>query len=88
MAFDGITIANLAKELNDLLAGGRIQKVAQPEKDELILTIKQYDVYKLFLSADASLPLVYLYAAQKALQQRPYRIYYPARFGTQLGHKN
>lgn len=60
MAFDGITIANLAKELNDLLAGGRIQKVAQPEKDELILTIKQYDVYKLFLSADASLPLVYL----------------------------
>lgn len=60
MAFDGITIANLAKELNDLLAGGRIQKVAQPEKDEIILTIKQYDIYKLFLSADASLPLVYL----------------------------
>ena len=60
MAFDGITIANLAKELNELLAGGRIQKVAQPEKDELILTIKQYDIYKLFLSADASLPLVYL----------------------------
>ena len=60
MAFDGITIANLAIELNDTLAGGRIQKVAQPEKDELILTIKQYDIYKLFLSADASLPLVYL----------------------------
>lgn len=60
MAFDGIVIANLAKELNDLLAGGRIQKVAQPEKDELILTIKQYDIYKLFLSADASLPLLYL----------------------------
>ena len=60
MAFDGITIANLAKELSDTLAGGRIQKVAQPEKDELILTIKQYDIYKLFLSADASLPLVYL----------------------------
>ena len=40
------------EELHDLLAGGRIQKVAQPEKDELILTIKQYDVYKLFLSAE------------------------------------
>ena len=60
MAFDGIVIANLAKELNGLLAGGRIQKVAQPEKDELVLTIKQYDTYKLFLSADASLPLVYI----------------------------
>lgn len=65
MAFDGITIANLAKELNDLLAGGRIQKVAQPEKDELILTIKQYDIYKLFLSADASLPLVYITESAK-----------------------
>ena len=60
MAFDGIVIANLAKELNTLLAGGRIVKVAQPEKDELILSVKQYDTYKLFLSADASLPLVYL----------------------------
>ena len=65
MAFDGITIANLAKELNDTLAGGRIQKVAQPETDELILTIKQYDIYKLFLSADASLPLVYLTESTK-----------------------
>lgn len=60
MAFDGIVIANLAKELNTKLSGGRILKVAQPEKDELILSIKQYDTYKLFLSADASLPLVYL----------------------------
>ena len=60
MAFDGIVIANLAKELNTLLSGGRILKVAQPEKDELILSIKQYNTYKLFLSADASLPLVYL----------------------------
>lgn len=60
MAFDGIVIANLAKELNERLAGGRIVKVAQPEKNEIILSIKQYDTYKLFLSADASLPLVYL----------------------------
>ncbi len=65
MAFDGIVIANLAKELNTLLAGGRIVKVAQPEKDELILSVKQYDTYKLFLSADASLPLVYLTEVSK-----------------------
>ncbi|MBQ8632847.1 MAG: NFACT family protein, partial [Lachnospiraceae bacterium] len=65
MAFDGITIANLAKELNETLAGGRIQKVSQPEKDEIVLTIKQYDIYKLFLSADASLPLVYLTESTK-----------------------
>ena len=40
MAFDGITIANITKELQDTLTGGRISKIAQPEKDELLLTIK------------------------------------------------
>lgn len=40
MAFDGITIANIRKELDDTLTGGRIFKIAQPEPDELLLTIK------------------------------------------------
>lgn len=40
MAFDGITIANIRKELDETLTGGRIFKIAQPEPDELLLTIK------------------------------------------------
>ncbi len=61
MAFDGITIANLISELNQTLLGGRIYKIAQPESDELLLTVKNNSTqYRLFLSADASLPLVYL----------------------------
>ena len=40
MAFDGITIACMAHELNKKLSGGRISKIAQPEADELLLTIK------------------------------------------------
>lgn len=61
MAFDGITIANITKELRDTLLGGRIYKIAQPESDELLLTIKNNgSQYRLLLSADASLPLVYL----------------------------
>ena len=40
MAFDGITIANLAWELKHALEGGKIAKIAQPEKDELLITIK------------------------------------------------
>lgn len=60
MAFDGITIANIVKELNDCLTGGRIYKIAQPESDELLLTIKNNTQYRLLLSADASLPLIYL----------------------------
>ena len=31
MAFDGITIAAMVRELNNNLAGGRINKIAQPE---------------------------------------------------------
>lgn len=61
MAFDGITIAALAQELNDTLAGGRIAKIAQPENDELLLTIKTPGGQKkLCISASASLPLIYL----------------------------
>ncbi|MCM1267406.1 MAG: NFACT family protein [Bacteroidales bacterium] len=61
MAFDGITIAGIAKELHDTILGGRIYKIAQPENDALLLTIKNNSTqYRLLLSADASLPLVYL----------------------------
>lgn len=61
MAFDGITIANITKELRETLLGGRIYKIAQPENDALLLTIKNNGgQYRLLLSADASLPLVYL----------------------------
>lgn len=62
MAFDGIVVANLIKELRETLLGGRINKIAQPEKDELILTVKGMarEQYKLLLSAGAGLPLIYL----------------------------
>ncbi len=61
MAFDGITIAGIVKELQTELIGGRLYKIAQPEGDELLLTIKTAAGQKrLLLSADASLPLIYL----------------------------
>ncbi|MCR5425846.1 MAG: NFACT family protein [Lachnospiraceae bacterium] len=61
MAFDGITMAAVAAQLRGALVGGRISKIAQPENDELLLTIKnEGDTYRLLLSADPSLPLVYL----------------------------
>ena len=41
MAFDGITVAALTKELKETICDGRIAKIAQPESDELLLTIKQ-----------------------------------------------
>lgn len=66
MAFDGITIANIVTELNQTISGGKINKIAQPENDELIITIKnQRKQYRLFLSASASLPLIYLTETNK-----------------------
>ena len=66
MAFDGITIANIVTELNQTITGGKINKIAQPENDELIITIKnQRKQYRLFLSASASLPLIYLMETNK-----------------------
>ena len=61
MALDGITIAAVVAELNDTICGGRIAKIAQPENDELLLTIKApLGQRRLYISASASLPLIYL----------------------------
>lgn len=61
MAFDGVTIANVVSEMKKELIGGRLYKIAQPEEDELLLTIKQPAGQKrLYISAGASLPLIYL----------------------------
>lgn len=61
MAFDGITVSAITKELQETLTGGRIAKIAQPEADELLLTIKSSKgQQRLYISASASLPLVYL----------------------------
>lgn len=66
MAFDGIVIANIVSELSPLLINGRINKIAQPENDELILTIKNSSgQYRLLMSANASLPLLYLTETNK-----------------------
>ncbi len=66
MALDGIAISAIVKELREFCLEGRINKIAQPEKDEIMLTIKQLDPdgkyrqSRLVLSANASLPLVYI----------------------------
>lgn len=66
MAFDGIVISNLVYDLKQALEGGKVAKIAQPEKDELLFTIKsQKTTYRLLMSASASLPLLYFTEANK-----------------------
>ncbi len=59
MALDGIVIANLVCELNQNILNSRINKIAQPEKDELLFTLKGPNGQQR-LSASASLPFLYL----------------------------
>lgn len=61
MAFDGLTVSAIVKELSDKTKGTRIYKISQTEADELILIIKGNSTqFRILLSADASLPLVYI----------------------------
>ncbi|MDO4942998.1 MAG: NFACT RNA binding domain-containing protein [Lachnospiraceae bacterium] len=66
MALDGLVISNLKKDCIDHLTGGRIYKIYQPENDELTFIIKNNrSTYRLLLSANASLPLIYLTTTAK-----------------------
>lgn len=66
MALDGITIAALTRELKLKLNDGRIVKIAQPEEDELMLTVKTREGQeRLDICVSASLPFVYLTDANK-----------------------
>ena len=65
MAFDGVTVSAIVSELKKNLTGGRIYKIYQPEVDELCLVVKNRTeqgntTSRLVISADASLPLIYL----------------------------
>lgn len=60
MALDAIAVKALAEELQ-CLVGGRIDKVHQPERDEIVLHIRTYDEnYKLVLSASSANPRIHL----------------------------
>jgi predicted ribosome quality control (RQC) complex YloA/Tae2 family protein len=61
MPFDGSVVNSIVKELNDKLLNGKIDKVYQPEKDELLIYIRSYrDTYRLLMSASSTYPRVHL----------------------------
>ncbi|MGL4991338.1 MAG: Rqc2 family fibronectin-binding protein [Sarcina sp.] len=54
MALDGIFLYNLTNELKKNLIGSKIDKINQPEKDEIILTIRGKENKKLLISSSAN----------------------------------
>ncbi len=67
MAFDGVVISNIVKDMKERLTGGRIYKIYQPENDEINLVIKNLGTtFRLMLNASPTLPLVYFLSENKA----------------------
>ena len=61
MPFDGIVSKSIADELAEKLAGGRIEKVLQPEADEIVLLIRALNKnHRLVLSASPNYPRIHL----------------------------
>lgn len=68
---DAFTLSCLVKELK-ILEGGRIDKVNMPQKDEITLTIKNGKIYNLVISANPSLPRIYLSSIKTENPPTPY----------------
>ncbi len=66
MALDGISIHALVHEFNNSLLNGKINKISQPEREELLITVNTSDGNKrLLISANASLPFMYITSENK-----------------------
>ena len=72
MALDGIAVANIIYELKEKLLGGRIDKIYQPQKDELIISVRSIgNNFKLLVSANPSHPRLQITSAQKENPMTP-----------------
>ena len=61
MPFDGIVMRAVRYELNNAIIGGRIEKIYQPEKDEVIIQLHNTGKkFKLLISANANFSRIHL----------------------------
>lgn len=57
MALDGMFLSFLVKDVNELLAGAKVDKIHQPGKNELIFIMRtRGGMHKLYFTADANSP--------------------------------
>jgi predicted ribosome quality control (RQC) complex YloA/Tae2 family protein len=61
LPFDGIVVKNVVAELSNKLIEGRIEKIFQPEADEIVLNIRaKGQNLKLVMSANANYPRIHV----------------------------
>ncbi|NSW90818.1 MAG: fibronectin/fibrinogen-binding protein [Firmicutes bacterium] len=72
MPLDGVVANCIAFELNDKLAGGRVVKIFQPEREEIYLHVWSRGTnFKLLLSANPSYPRIHLTDISKENPSNP-----------------
>lgn len=72
MAFDGILVSCLVGELNELLRGGRIDKIYMPDRDSIVMAVRSLGKnYRLFLSSNPSMPRISLTEQTREYPQNP-----------------
>jgi len=71
MALDGIVLKNIKKELIDSVLNGRIDKIYQPEKDEIVLGIRTNSNFNVVFSANSSYPKVHITNLKKENPSTP-----------------
>lgn len=66
MAFDGIFLNAIANEIKSKATNAKVDKIYQPQKDEIILSLRCFgENIKLLLSANGSAPRLHFTALQK-----------------------
>ena len=75
MPLDGFTLGLIARELNGALCGGRIDRIIQPERDELIFTVRNGGAnHQLLLSASAGCARAHLTNVRKNSPLEPFNL--------------
>ena len=71
MPLDAICLTAVADEISAAIVGGRIDKIHQPGRDEVVLTIRGSENVKLLLSANPSHPRAQLTQISRENPDKP-----------------
>lgn len=75
MPMDGLSLGCIARELSTILCGGRIDRVIQPERDEIIIYIRNGgENHMLLLSASAGCARAHLTRIRKSSPLEPFNL--------------
>ncbi len=60
MAYDALSLSVLAEEFRQTLIGGKITKIYQPERDEIVLFVFNKQTHKLLISSNAGVNRIHI----------------------------